>query len=300
MLHLRLTAPADRASALEEALLRAEGLERVASAPAAGGEGAVLEADLQLHAADELIATLDRLEVRSEDFILSHLEIVAPIPSVQHDVTGGRGFAWVEVLGEARVNARPLARYHALMAVAGVVAALGVIEGNAILIVGAMAVSPDLLPLCSICVALVGGRVLLARRALTTLGTGLVLVGSVAAAVTALLDLTGLLASDFVLGKGGLGSLAKTDYSTIFVALAAGVAAMLSFETRASAAVGVAISVTTIPASAYCGVAVGAGEVGSAGGALLVLAVNVCLLILSGSATLAVQRRFAKRPQPSG
>jgi hypothetical protein len=37
------------------------------------------------------------------------------------------------------------------------------------------------------------------------------------------------------------------------------IAAMLSFESGAAAAVGVAISVTTIPASAYLGVAIGAG-----------------------------------------
>ncbi len=71
---------------------------------------------------------------------------------------------------------------------------------------------------------------------------------------------------------------AHTDYSTVLVALAAGVAAMLSFETRASAAVGVAISVTTIPASAYLGVALGSGDVSEGLGALLVLAVNVALL----------------------
>ncbi len=69
----------------------------------------------------------------------------------------------MEVLGEARRQARPLARYFILMAVAGVVAGLGVIKGNAILIVGAMAVSPDLLPLCSVCVGLVG-RTRTARR----------------------------------------------------------------------------------------------------------------------------------------
>ena len=91
--------------------------------------------------------------------------------------------------------------------------------------------------------------------------------------------------------------LATTDYSTVLIALVAGVAAMLSFETRASAAVGVAISVTTIPASAYSGVAVGTGEARSAEGALLVLAVNVCLLIVSGSATLAVQRWLRNRGQ---
>ena len=76
---------------------------------------------------------------------------------------------------------------------------------------------------------------------------------------------TGILADDFVVGEGGLGGLASTDYTTILVALAAGVAGILAFETRAGAAVGVAISVTTIPASAYLGVSFGVGEGTSAG-----------------------------------
>ena len=79
------------------------------------------------------------------------------------------------------------------------------------------------------------------------------------------------------------------------MALAAGVAGMLAFETRASSAVGVAISVTTIPAAAYLGVAAGVGEVGKAWGALAVLAVNVALLLVSGTATLLVQRRVAEQ-----
>ena len=70
---------------------------------------------------------------------------------------------------------------------------------------------------------------------------------------------------------------------------------MLSFETRASAAVGVAISVTTIPASAYLGVALGAGGIDHALGALVVLLINVSLLIVSGTLTLLVQRWLPSR-----
>jgi len=62
------------------------------------------------------------------------------------------GFAWIEVMGQARANSRPLARYLALINVAAVIAALGVIKSSSILIVGAMAVSPDLLPICATCV----------------------------------------------------------------------------------------------------------------------------------------------------
>ena len=59
------------------------------------------------------------------------------------------------MLGQARANARPVARYLVFMVAAGVIAAFGVIEANEILIVGAMAVSPDLLPITAACVGLV-------------------------------------------------------------------------------------------------------------------------------------------------
>ena len=152
-----------------------------------------------------------------------------------------------------------------------------------------------LLPLCSLCVGVVGRRPRLARRAALTLLTGLALAGVVAAVLTLLLRATGTLASGFVVGHGAVGDLTHTDYATVLIALAAGIAAMLSFETQASAAVGVAISVTTIPASAYWGVAIGSGTTNGGGGALIVLGVNVCLVALSGSATLLIQRRLARR-----
>jgi len=70
---------------------------------------------------------------------------------------------------------------------------------------------------------------------------------------------------------------------------------ILSLETRASSAVGVAISVTTIPASAYLAVALAVGEADQAAGALAVLAINVAMLIVSGSGTLVLQRRLGRR-----
>ena len=75
-------------------------------------------------------------------------------------------------MGQARANSRPLARYLALINVAAVIAALGVITSSSILIVGAMAVSPDLLPICATCVGLVGRRSRLARRSFVTLTLG--------------------------------------------------------------------------------------------------------------------------------
>jgi hypothetical protein len=146
-----------------------------------------------------------------------------------------------------------------------------------------------------VCEGLVGRRFALALRSGTTLLLGLLLVAGVGCGLAALLDATDVIDGVLRLGAGGLETLGTTDYSTVLIALAAGVAAMLSFETRAAAAVGVAISVTTIPASALLGVAVGLGDLDKAGGAALVLAVNVTLLIVSGSVTLAMQTWLARR-----
>ena len=52
-------------------------------------------------------------------------------------------------------------------------------------------------------------------------------------------------------------------------------AGVLAFESRAGAAVGVAISVTTIPAAAMAGVAAGLADWPQALGGLLLLSVNV-------------------------
>lgn len=59
---------------------------------------------------------------------------------------------------------------------------------------------------------------------------------------------------------GFLAGLSTANISTPLVAFTRGVAGMLVLETKASWAIAVAISVTTIPASAHLGFAAGAGE----------------------------------------
>ena len=132
-------------------------------------------------------------------------------------------------------------------------------------------------------------------RALVTLAVGMGATCLTAAVLTPVLDLFELLPSDFAVGESALSGLTTVNDATIGVALAAGVAGMLALETRASSAVGVAISITTIPAAAYLGVAAGVGEAGKALGALAVLGVNVVMLLVAGTLTLVVQRQVAER-----
>jgi len=296
VLRLRSSIDAERAPGFGEMLRDLEGVRRVVRQPDESLSGAeVFVADVEPAAADRLVEAIAELGIGAEDYLLSRIEVVAPLRRHLGGEGGVEGFAWVEVMGQARANSRPLARYLALINVAAVIAAIGVVTSSSILIVGAMAVSPDLLPICATCVAIVGGRTDLARRAFLTLTLGLVLVVVTAAVLAALLKWADLLPAGFSVEQSSLSTLAHTDYSTVLIALAAGIAAMLSFETRASAAVGVAISVTTIPASAYLGVAIGAAGIGKALGALAVLVINVTLLILSGTLTLYVQRWLTNR-----
>ena len=299
MLRLRLSTPRDRAESLGAAIDAIDGVSRLSIVRGIGGED-VIVADVLNPASETIVRTLRDLGVQHGDYVITRLDVVEPDPMEHSHGPGEASIGWVELLGRARSNSRPLARYLALMAVAGVIAALGIIRDNSILIVGAMAASPDLLPLSAACVGIVRRRFRLVRRAIATLVIGLALIAGVAALVTFLLDVTGFLHADFEVTTHGLGGLTETDYSTILIAIAAGIAAMLTFETRASAAVGVAISVTTLPASAYFGVALGNGEPSSAWGALIVLGVNIVLLLLSGTATLATQQWLTRRGDRAG
>src|SRR3954464_6440040 len=100
-------------------------------------------------------------------------------------------------MGEARTHSRVPGRYLALMTVAAVLGAIGVITDNPILVVGAMAVSPDLLPICAACVGIGGRRLPLARRGIGPLLLGIVLAGAVAAALAWGLQAVGILSSSY-------------------------------------------------------------------------------------------------------
>jgi hypothetical protein len=154
---------------------------------------------------------------------------------------------WADVLGQARVRARTPPGYLILMAAAGLIAGLGVINRSSILVVGAMATSPDLLPITAACTGLVLRRLHLAARSVGALTVGLGVAWITATAVTALLNALDLLPPGFTIGSIPAVQ-THVGATTILVALTAGVAGMLAVETRASAAVGVGISVTTIPA----------------------------------------------------
>jgi uncharacterized hydrophobic protein (TIGR00271 family) len=284
------TTPAMRAVAAR--LDETDGVSRVRLVDATREGYSVVSATLRPRTADAVLGDLRGQGVPDPDITLTRVELVGSLATRRPEVS----LVWADVIGTAWLNARPIARYLAFMLAAGVIAAYGVIDENVILIVGAMAVSPDLLPITGIGVGVVARLPGLAVRALLTLALGLGAASAAATVSTLAQDRFDLLPTGFDLEQAGvLGGLTTVSNETIVVALVAGVAGMLALETRASSGVGVAISVTTIPASAYLGVAVGLGELGKATGALGVLGVNVLMMVIGAVATLELQGVLARR-----
>ena len=291
MIRLEVFGESGAMAAVAQLLDESDDVSRVRLAGATRPGHAVVEATVQPRAVDELLQSLRRLGVSDPEVTLTRAEVLGRTSGQGAEA----GLVWEDVLGMAARNSRPIARYLAFMFAAGVIASYGVIEYNGILIVGAMAISPDLLPITAVGVGLVDRRLRLAGRAFVTLVVGMAFASAAAAASAFAQDQFDRIPSSFNIDSTVLGSLTTVDNETIVVALAAGVVGMLALETRASSGVGVAVSVTTIPAAAYLGVAVGLGESGNALGALEVLGVNVVMLVVAASGTLVLQRLLARR-----
>jgi uncharacterized hydrophobic protein (TIGR00271 family) len=278
-------------NAVAERLHELDGTSRVRIETAVRTGYSLVHASVSHDSTDQILGELRALSIPRQDVTLTRIEELGGGIKDGADTS----LIWADVVGLAGSNSRLIARYLAFMAVAGVVACYGVIDANPILIVGAMAVSPDLLPITATAVGVIGRSLRLAARALLTLTVGMLVATVFAAIFTFAQRHLSLLPSGFNINATVLRNLVTVDNETISVALAAGVAGMLAFETRASSGVGVAISVTTIPAAAYLGVAAGLGQATQALGALAVLGTNVAMMVAGAAATLALQRLLANR-----
>jgi uncharacterized hydrophobic protein (TIGR00271 family) len=289
MLQLRVFGEAPAMDDIAGRLGAMPGVRHVSTSGRGRDGNALVTADVSATVADAALEMVRGVGVLPEDISLLRFDAIGPASAADEPVA----LVWADLLGQARVNARTAVRYLVFMAVAGVIAGFGVIDEDQVLIVGAMAVAPDLLPVTAVCTGLVLRRSRLIRAGLGSLLVGLGVACLLAAAVTGFLNLFDLLPAGFAVHETGLASQQHIEAETIFVALAAGVAGMLAVETRASMGVGVAISVTTIPAAAFLGVAAGIGEFSKSLGALSVLGANIAMMLAGGSMALLVQRKLA-------
>jgi uncharacterized hydrophobic protein (TIGR00271 family) len=298
MVHLRIVVPSHQSGHALDLLRNSPSatnlifLERAAHRP----EGDVILCDVAREDASVIISDLKELEIDREGSI-SLEEITSQISQAAVDAekaaTGMPSDAviWEDVEARTSENVELSASFLAFMVLATLIAAVGILTDQLILIIGAMVLGPEFGPLAGLCVALVHKRGDLIRRSLTALAVGFPLAIVASFAATVVFDATGLIPDDFSQENHPFTRfISEPDHFTAIVAALAGMAGVLSLTSAKSGAlVGVLVSVTTIPAAANIGVAAALGD-DEVAGAFAQLAINLGAIVAAGVAVLYVQR----------
>jgi uncharacterized hydrophobic protein (TIGR00271 family) len=273
-------------------------LEHAARKP----EGDVILCDVAREDASQVIADMRELGIAQRGSIA-----VEQIDSVVSDAAAeaeraapglpSDAVVWEEVEARTSEDTELSISFLAFMVIAMQIAAVGVVLDQPVLIVGAMVVGPEFGPIAGFCVAAVQRRPGLAARSFAALAVGFPAAILAALAAAVVFKATGIAPEHFGAADHSLArTIASPDAFAAFVAFCAGIAGMLSLTTAKSGAlVGVLISVTTIPAASNVGVAAAYSDWPSFRGSLGQLALNVAMLLLAGTATLAVQRVVYER-----
>jgi len=179
-----------------------------------------------------------------------------------------------ELFHRVEQGARLDRNYLTLIVLSTVVAAVGLMEDNVAVLIGAMVIAPLLGPNMALALASSLGDMPLLKKALLTSTVGI--------ALAALLGVTSGLIWDVNPNGPEIMSRTIVGMDSVALALASGAAAALSLTTGLSSAlVGVMVAVALLPPTVTAGMLVGAGQYESAMGATLLLAVNIVCVILA-------------------
>jgi uncharacterized hydrophobic protein (TIGR00271 family) len=299
VIHLRIVTRGGRTEPALELLEASESVCNVVFLPGAARNplGDVILADVAREDASVVISDLKELGI-AEDGAISLEEIDTQISEhAERAVERAKGapsdaVVWEEVEARTNESVELSATFVAFMVIAALLAAVGIYQDSAILIVGAMVVGPEFGPLAGFCVAAVHKRRELALRSALALAVGFPLAITVVYLAALAFKAAGLFEEGFTQADHGLANIiSQPDFFTFFVAACAGAAGMLSLSTAKSGAlIGVLISVTTIPAAANVGVSAAYQDWSSWRGSIAQLAINLGSIIAAGSAVLYFQR----------
>jgi uncharacterized hydrophobic protein (TIGR00271 family) len=313
VLHLRLIAPSDRTAAVLTALTASPGVANVVRLPGAAVDppGDVVLCDVAREAADPLLRRLCELGVDRDGAVA--LDEAGTLLSqgaerAEREAPGDPADAvvWDQVQERTSEESNLSVAFLAFLVIATLIAGVGVLLDQPILIVGAMVVGPEFGPVAALCVALARGQRRLAARSLRALLVGFPV--AIAATVLATLvgEATGLVDDAMLDRTHPLTSfISHPDTFSFVVAFLAGIAGILSLTSAKSGAlIGVLISVTTVPAAGSAAVALALAHPDLAWGSVLQLALNLAGMVTSGTLTLLTQsyvwRRATRRHRPVG
>ncbi|MGH3118673.1 MAG: DUF389 domain-containing protein [Nocardioidaceae bacterium] len=258
MLKLRIAAPTDVSEILADALARDPAVSSLAVHHGASVRpvGDVVVADVAREGVNEVIRQLKQLGVHRHGTI--HIEPVQTWLSqrgleADHRTPGSSADAvvWADLTQRSYDESELNWTYLTFMTLATLIAGIAIVLDSQILVIGAMVLGPEFVPIAAVGVALVRRRYSLFWRAVKTLVIGFA-VAIVLVTVLALLGRgLGWVTVDDITGpRPDTGFIYTPDKWSFIVALIAAAAGVLSLTSaKVGGLSGVFISVTTVPAA---------------------------------------------------
>ncbi|MFE6828086.1 DUF389 domain-containing protein [Streptomyces sp. NPDC057690] len=304
MLHLRLITPSGSTADVVALIENTVGTTHLVVVPGAARNpaGDVVMCDVAREAGDELLTGLQRLgldetgSIAVENIDLS-LSLRADKAEAEAPGEGVDAVLWEHLTDATHGESTLSVTYLAFITLATMIAACGVVLDNAVLIVGAMAVGPEFGPLAGVCTSIVQRAPRLALRSLIALLVGFAVAMAATVGFSLFMDAIDLFSKEQLeADRPQTGFVYAPDAFSFIVAVLAGAAGTLSLTSAKSGAlVGVAISVTTVPAAANAAVALSYGDMAQTRGSTEQLLLNLLGIILACTLTLLAQKWFWSR-----
>ena len=251
----------------------------------------------------DMIDALTRAVQNNEGWRIILLPVEAAIPKPEENPEEQQKAKWLkvrdllrgsvtreELLQDMEKGGRLSLDFMLLVFLSTIVAAIGLIQSDVAIIIGAMVIAPLLGPNLALAFgAALGNKDLILHAVRTNVvGLGFTLLVSALAGYL-------WISPDMVQNSTEMMNRTNVGFATIILALASGAAAVLSLTTGVSSAlVGVMVAVALMPPAVTLGIMMGNGSYDWAYGTFLLLATNVVCVNL---AALAIFRMKGIRPR---
>ena len=225
---------------------------------------------------------------------LSHLEfklLVLPVEAIasQEDLnlspasnSGINQYIQPEIYTQISESIHLSGTEIALVILSTVIAAIGLVQGSQVVIIGAMVIAPLLKPNMALAIATTFGDL--------SLATKIIKVGLLQILLALSLSILLGMFIPVDLGMSEIASRTKVDFADIILAFASGVAGAISLTVgEQKAVVGVMVSVALLPPLVVFGMLIGSQFWGAAVAAMVLVSTNIVCLNLAAIATFWIR-----------
>lgn len=210
------------------------------------------------------------------------VETTMPLDEAERDRLSSlrKSLSREELFQDIQAGSRLDSHFVMLVVLSTIVAAIGLLQDNVAVIIGAMVIAPLLGPNLALSYGAAMGDRDLIMRSIKSLGCGV-------AISLGLCFVVGLMSAQDMTQSNELMARTKMGYDVPILALASGAAAVLSMTGGVSSAlVGVMVAVALLPPTAAAGLLAGAGYWGNAALAFLFLITNIVCVNLAAQIVL--------------